>query len=104
MKVLFLTIGRFENIEAHSIYVDLLRCFRDHGHEVYTVSPYEKRMGKDTVLVYEKGAHNLHVKTGNVTGSNNLINKGIAQLQIETIFINAIEKYFENIKKYTRSS
>ena len=66
MNILFMTIGRMESIEAHSIYADLLRCFRDHGHEIYTISPYEKRTGKETELIEEKGAHFLHIKTGNV--------------------------------------
>ena len=84
MNILFLTIGRFASIEAHSIYADLLRCFRDHGHEIYTITPYEKKTGKKTELVHEKGAHILHIETGNVTGANNLISKGIAQVSLET--------------------
>lgn len=43
MNILFLTMGRFESIEAHSIYADLLRCFRDHGHEIYTITPCAKK-------------------------------------------------------------
>ncbi len=98
MNILFLTIGRFESIEAHSIYADLLRCFRNHNNEVYVISPYEKKTGKKTELIHEKNAHLLHVETGNVTGANNLISKGIAQLSIEPIFISAIKKYFSNVK------
>jgi len=44
MNVLFLTMGRFESIETNSLYPDLLCCFRDYGHEIYVVSPLEKRM------------------------------------------------------------
>ena len=98
MNVLFLTMGRFDSIEAHSIYADLLRCFRNHGHEIYTISPYEKRTGKKTELVHEKGAHILHIETGNVTGANNLISKGIAQVLLEPAFIRAIKKYFSDVK------
>lgn len=98
MNILFLTIGRMESIESHSIYADLLRCFRNHGHEVYTISPYEKRIGKETELINENHAHLLHVKTGNVTKSSNLIEKGIAQLSLENIYVNAIKQYFSDIK------
>ena len=94
MNILFLTIGRFASIEAHSIYADLLRCFRDHGHEIYTITPYEKKTGKKTELVHEKGAHILHIETGNVTGANNLIGKGIAQVSLEPTFIIAIAYHF----------
>ena len=98
MNILFLTIGRFASIEAHSIYADLLRCFRDHGHEIYTITPYEKKTGKKTELVHEKGAHILHIETGNVTGANNLISKGIAQVCLEPTFIKAIKQYFSDVK------
>ena len=98
MNVLFLTMGRFESIEAHSIYADLLRCFRNHGHDVYVIAPYEKRTGKKTELVDENGAHILHIETGDVTGASNLIRKGIAQISVEPIFINGIKRYFSNVK------
>ena len=98
MNILFLTMGRFDSIEAHSIYADLLRCFRNHGHIVYTITPYEKKTGKKTELIHEKGAHVLHVKTGDVTGANSLIGKGLAQMSIEPIYIRAIKKYFSSVK------
>lgn len=98
MNILFLTIGRMESIEAHSIYADLLRCFRNNGHEIYTISPYEKRLGLETELITEKHAHLLHVKTGNVTESSNLIEKGLAQLSLERIYIKAIKQFFSDVK------
>ena len=98
MNIIFFTIGRFESIEAHSLYADLLRCFRDNGHEIYVICPYEKRTGKKTELVEEKNAHVLHVETGNVTGDANAISKGLAQISVEQIYINAIKKYFADVK------
>ena len=98
MNILFLTIGRFESIEAHSIYADLLRCFRNHGHEVYVITPYEKKTGKKTELVQENGAHILHIETGDVTKAKNVIQKGLAQISIEPIFIKAVKTYFSNVK------
>lgn len=98
MNILFLTIGRFESIEAHSIYADLLRCFRDHGHEIYAISPYERRTGKKTELIHERGAHVLHLETGDVTGTNSLIRKGLAQMSLEPTYIRAIKKYFGDVR------
>lgn len=98
MNILFITIGRMENIEDHTIYCDLLRCFRDHGHDVYTISPYEKNTGRETDYKHENGVHMLHVRTGNIKGTSNLIEKGIATLSIESIFIRNIKKYFNNVK------
>lgn len=98
MNILFLTIGRFESIESHSIYADLLRCFRDHGHEIYAVSPNQKKTGKKTEFIHEDHAHILHVETGNVTGANNLIRKGLAQISLEPAFIKGIKQYFGNVR------
>lgn len=98
MNVLFMTIGKMDNIEEHTIYCDLLRYFRDAGHSVYTISPYEKRTGLQTAHEEKNGIHMLHVRTGNVTGMVSLIEKGLAQLSIEPIFIKAIKKYYSNVK------
>ena len=98
MNVLFMTIGKMDNIEEHTIYCDLLRYFRDDGHSVYTISPYEKRTGLQTAYEEKNGIHMLHVRTGNVTGMVSLIEKGLAQLSIEPIFIKAIKKYYSNVK------
>lgn len=98
MNVLFMTIGKMDNIEEHTIYCDLLRYFRDAGHSVYTISPYEKKTGLQTAYEEKNGIHMLHVRTGNVTGMVSLIEKGLAQLSIEPIFIKAIKKYYSNVK------
>ena len=90
MKILFLTIGRMESIEDYGIYPDLLRCFRDNGHDVYTVSPYEKRRGMETSLSEDGGVHMLHVKIGNITKCG-VVEKGISTLQIEGKFLKAIK-------------
>ena len=98
MNILFMTIGKMDNIEDHTIYCDLLRCFRDAGHKVYTISPYEKVKGLKTKYEEKSGVHMLHVKTGNVTGKAGLIEKGLAQLLIEPIFIKAIKRYYCDTK------
>lgn len=96
MNVLFLTTGRMDSIEQHAIYPDLLRCFREHGHKIYTVSSYEKRSGKATEIVQENGASMLHVKIGNLTRTN-VIEKGISTILIEHQYKKAIKKYFSDV-------
>lgn len=97
MNVLFLTTGRFGNIEDHAIYPDLLRQFRDNGHNVYTVSTYEKRLGKETSYNEESGIHALRVKIGNLTGAN-IVEKGVSTLLIERQFLTAIKRYMSDVK------
>ena len=98
MNILFLTIGRFDSIEAHSIYPDLLRCFRNHGHEIYTIAPNEKKTGRKTEWIHEEGSHILRIQTGDVTGGCNILKKGVAQMTIERIYIKAIKRYFSDIR------
>ncbi len=96
MNVLFLTIGRIGSIENHGIYTDLLRCFRNNGHNVYIVHPYEKRTGLKTKLVEDNGVHILSVSIGNITKCS-MIEKGISTLQIESKFLYAIKKYIKDV-------
>ena len=67
MNILFLTLGRLYNIEDHAMYPDLLRKIRDCGHMIYSVSPYERRIGRNTEYKNENGLHALRVKVGNIT-------------------------------------
>lgn len=97
MNILFMTIGKMNNINDHGIYTDLVRCFRDNGHQVYTISPYEKRSGLDTQLIQDNGVNLLHVSTGNITKCG-IIEKGISTLQIEGKFISAIKKFYSDVK------
>ena len=41
MNILFLTISHITDLNASGIYTDLMREFRNQGHEVYIVSPIE---------------------------------------------------------------
>ncbi len=97
MNVLFLTTGTFHSINERSGYPDLLREFKNNGHEVYVVSTNERRLGKETEYVNENGAHLLRVKIGNLTKTN-LIEKGISTLRIEGQFKSAIKKYLGDVK------
>ena len=51
--MLFLSIGKMNNIEDKVIYTGLLRQFRDNGHLVYAVSPLEKRLGRKAEYILE---------------------------------------------------
>ena len=97
MNVLFLTTGRIDSIEQHSIYPDLLRYFRNQGHKVYTVGSLQKREGKETELKEDHGAKMLYVKIGNLTQTN-LIEKGISTVRVESQYLSAIKKYFSDVK------
>lgn len=97
MQILFLTIFRIKDISERGIYTDLIRKFRDEGHEVYVVSPTERRYKEKTAIIVDNGVHLLNVRTLNLQKSN-LIEKGIGNLLIEVQYKLAIKKYFTSIK------
>lgn len=98
MNILFLTMSSgFANIEARGIYTDLMRKFRDEGHEVYIIHPNERRNGRPTEVKTEGRIHCLGVRTLNVTKTN-VVEKGIGQLMLESQFKRALKKFFSNVK------
>lgn len=97
MNVIFLTLVRISDVEDRDIYQDLMRKFRDEGHNVYIVTPCERRLGLQTSLMESKGVHLLNVKTLNVQKTS-IVEKGIGTLLIESQFKAAIKKYLGNVK------
>jgi hypothetical protein len=92
MKILFLTLVRIESIESQGIYQDLLRKFRDNGHDLTIVSPNERKYAKNTKFFKEMGVNILNVWTTNIQKTN-IIEKGITTLIIEFFYLRAIKKY-----------
>lgn len=97
MKILFLSLSDYNTVSDHGLYSDLLRCFINHGHEVYMVSPVERKKGKKTYLIRESGCTLLKLRIGNIQKTNK-IEKGISLITIEPLFIWGIKKYFSDIK------
>ena len=97
MNVIFLTLVRINDIEERGIYQDLMRKFRDEGHQVYIVTAAERRLGQETSLVDSHGVKILNVKTLNVQKTN-IVEKGIGTLLIERQFKAAIKKYLGGVK------
>ena len=98
MKILFLTmLSSISNIEERGIYTDLMRKFLDEGHEVYIMYPNERRLGKATEVSIRGKVHSLGVRTLNVTKTN-IIEKGVGQLLLGSLFKRAFKKYFGSVK------
>ena len=97
MNLIFLTLARIENIEQRGIYSDLMRKFRDEGHNVYIVCPAERRLGVNSSLIDSHGVHILNVRTLNIQKTN-IVEKGLGTLLLESQFKAAIKKYLKGIK------
>ena len=95
MRVLFLTLLDYHSFSERNIYCDLLREFIRNGHEVYSISPTEKRYHVPTHL--EENGHLLKLQIGN-TQKTNIIEKGFSTLLIEGQYVRAIKKYFSHIQ------
>ena len=81
MNVLFLTLSDFSSLDFVGIYPDLLNEFVRLGHNVYVVSPREKRKKVDTHVIEDGNTHILKLKIGNITKTN-LLQKGISTLTV----------------------
>lgn len=97
MKVLFLTLLTTKDINDRGLYNDLLRTFVKHGHEVFVISPIERRNKKSTQIIKTSNATLINVKTLNIQKTN-IIEKGIGSLLLEYQYLNAIKKSFKDIR------
>lgn len=95
MNIIFLTLLDFKSFDEHNIYCDLLREFSRHGHDVYCISPAERRTGVQTHL--EEDGRLLKLRIGN-TQKTNVVEKGISTMMIERQFVGAIRKYFSHVR------
>ena len=96
MKILFLSLSRFDDVNVRGIYSDLMREFIKQGHDVYIASPTERRFGKPTHLIDSPNCHILKIKTLNIRKTN-IFEKGIGTLLLEFQFDRAIRKYWGNV-------
>lgn len=96
MNVIFLTIVRIVNVKEKGVYQDLIRKFRDEGHQVYIVCPSERKFRENTNMQEKDGVHILKVKTLNLLRTS-IIEKGLGMLLLELQFKKAIKKYLGGI-------
>lgn len=98
MNILFLTMSSgLRDIETSGIYTDLMRKFRDKGHSVYVIFPYERRNNHKTELSVSNGVHLLGVKTLNLTKTN-VIEKGFGQVLMEWQFKSALKRFWKDVQ------
>jgi len=97
LNVLFLTIVKIEDFLERGIYSDLIWQFCQEGHRVFVISPFERRIKKNTQIKYSKNYVLLNIRTPNFQKTNNL-EKGISTLLIVPLFLWNIKKYFSKVK------
>lgn len=95
MNVLFLTLCDISSFQEHQIYCDLLREFMRDGHSVFCISPTERRTGIKTHLDAEGKLLKLRILN---TQKTNVVEKGISTFLIDHLFLNAVKRYFRDVR------
>lgn len=96
-NIIFLTLVEINSVEERGIYQDLLRKFRDEGHDVTIVTPVERRKNISTNFKQIEGVSILQIKTLNIQKTN-VIEKGIGTIAIEYQYLSAVKKHLNNQK------
>lgn len=96
MNLLFLSLLDFSSLKDRNIYTDLLRQFTMNDHNVYVISPTEKRKKYAPII---EGGHVVIIKPyiGKIQKAN-LIQKGISMILLEKRLIKSIKANFSNVK------
>lgn len=98
MNVLYLTLEDFDSIvDYHGINTDLLRVFQKHGHNVYAISPSERRKGLPTRKITENNVVILKPRIGNIQKTG-VIEKGFSTITVGRILVRAINRFFMDVK------
>jgi hypothetical protein len=96
MNILFLSLVDFNTIEEKGIYTDLLREFDKNEHELFIVSPTEKKINHYNN--FNNGKVKIIKPRIKDIQKSNVIKKGISILILQSKFKKYIKEYFKNIK------
>lgn len=93
LNILFLTLLDFEDFNQRNIYTDLINEFIENGHNVFVVSPVEKKNWVNFKIIKAANYMIVKPKIGNYQKTN-ILEKGISVVTLEKFFINAIKKHY----------
>ena len=98
MNVLFLTLMVMNDFSQTGIYPDLINEFAENGHDIYVITPCEKKNKNRFQLLREKG--HIHVVSALIPDyyGAGLIQKGYSSLVIGKRYLAAINKAIPTVK------
>jgi len=97
MNILFATLVDVNSLDEQGIYQDLMREIAALGHDVYIISPAERRQNKPTAFFQSETGGILKVRIGNIQKTGK-IEKGISTLLLESQYVRAVRRYFSSIR------
>ena len=95
MNILFLSLVFSDRKHLH-FYEELLQAFVRHGHNVVVACANDSRSIEPDGLSEWNGMKVLRIKTGDITGTQNLIKKGLATVTVDLFFKKAIKSSLRN--------
>lgn len=97
MNVLFLSLV-FSDRKHVNFYEELLEVFVRNGHNVFVACSNDSRSIEPDGIQKWSGMTVLRIKTGDITGTTNIIRKGLATISVDYFFKKEIKKNFKNEK------
>lgn len=97
MNILFLSLV-FSDRKHVNFYEELLQVFVKKGHHVFVACSNDSRSIEPNGIQEWNGMTVLRIKTGEITGTKNIIKKGLATLTVDYYFKKAIKKNFKKEK------
>lgn len=97
LNVLFFCLS-FSTKTSKNFYEDLLREFQKQGHNVYVACANEKRSKEKDGIENLRGINVLRIRTGNITGTRSLFEKGMSTITVDYLFTQNVIKYWGNLK------
>ena len=96
-NILFLTSVKIDSGLERFVYTDLIKEFVNNGHNLYVVSPFERRLKRKTKIFTKENLTLLNVKTLNIQKVN-FIEKFLSTFFIWYQFKRAIDNFLPNVK------
>lgn len=97
MNILFLSLV-FSDRKHVNFYEELLEVFVQNGHNVFVACSNDSRSIEPDGLHDWNGMKVLRIKTGDITGTQNVIKKGLATVSVDYYFKKAIRTFFAKEK------
>ena len=97
MNVLFLSLV-FSDRKHVNFYEELLEVVVRNGHKVFVACANDSRSIEPNGIQDWNGMTVLRIKTGDITGTTNVIKKGLATVSVDYYFKKGLKEFFKNEK------
>jgi len=94
MNILFLTAFKINDTSDRGVYPDLMRKYSNEGHNVFIVTPLERRYKQRTSYIKENNVGLLKVRSLNIQKTN-IFEKWLAISLINYQFMQAVKRYLK---------